>query len=88
MPDTRMYPLTEALKAQNALRTLAGLGPEFFPIQAFVGMISDEVDALRASGKSDTEIAEVINENSAIEISADEIAAYYAPPEQRHQHSE
>jgi hypothetical protein len=40
------YPVEEALKAPRALRLAAGLPDERFPIQAFVGMISDEVTAL------------------------------------------
>ncbi len=78
------YGLDDALKAQKALRDLAGLEPERFPMQAFVGMISDEVEQLRKLGHSDEEIAEVIRRNSSIEITASEIAENYAPPELRH----
>jgi len=55
-----------------------------FPIEAFVGMISDEVETLRRQGRSDEEIAQAISTNSKIVITADEIAANYASPEQRH----
>jgi hypothetical protein len=88
MSEPKMYPLNEALKAQTALRSLAGLGPEVFPINAFVGMISDEIETLRKTGKSDAEIATIIRQNSSIDITADEIAEYYASPEERHPHSE
>ena len=84
MQPDKVYSLEEAVKAQKALRTLAGLGPEEFPVQAFVGMISDEIEQLRAMGRTDEEIAGVIRENSEIEISAGEIAENYAGPEQRH----
>lgn len=47
------YPIDQALRAQRALREAAGLGPEMFPIEAFVGMISDEIEQLRARGKTD-----------------------------------
>lgn len=80
------YPIEEALKAQRALRDAAGLGEEKFPIQAFVGMISDEVETLRKRGKSDEEIAKLIEANSRIRISAEEIAENYASPEERHRH--
>ena len=80
------YPLEEAVKAQKALRDAAGLGAERFPIQAFVGMISDEIEALRKTGKSDAEIAALVRENSAIEISAEEIAENYASPAERQHH--
>jgi hypothetical protein len=76
----------EALKAQKSLRDAAGLAPEQFPVQAFVGMVSDEIETLRKRGKTDDEIASIIRSNSAIEITAAEIAENYASPEERHQH--
>ena len=88
MSTPRMYPVEEAIKAQKTLREAAGLGPEQFPVQAFVGMISDEIESLRKRGKSDEEIAAMIRQSSAIEISADEIAENYASPEQRQHHGE
>jgi len=83
--DQKTYPLEQALKAQSALRSAAGLEPEQFPIQSFVGMISDEIETLRTQGKSDDEIAALIRRNSNIQINSDEISEHYAPPEQRHQ---
>jgi len=83
-----MYPLEEALKAQKALRAAAGLGPEQFPVQAFVGMISDEVESLRKRGTKDEEIVALIRQNSAIELTAAELAENYASPEERHHHGE
>jgi hypothetical protein len=79
----KSYPVEEALKAQKALRSMAGLGPEQFPIRAFVGMISDEIEALRKQGRSDEEIARVISQSSEIEISGAEIGENYATPEER-----
>jgi hypothetical protein len=86
MTHPKLYPLDEALKAQKALRAQAGLGPEMFPMEAFVGMISDEIEVLRKRGKSDDEIAAVIQNSSSIEITGGEIAEHYASPEHRHQH--
>ncbi len=82
--EGKVYPVDEAIRAQKALRALAGLGPEMFPVQAFVGMISDEVETLRGQGHSDAQIAQTIAANSNIAITAEEIAAHYASPEQRH----
>lgn len=76
--------IEDALKAQRALRDAAGLGEEQFPIPAFVGMISDEVEALRKRGKSDEEIARLIESSSKIQITARDIQENYASPEQRH----
>ena len=39
---------------------------------------------LRERNRSDTGIASLIKQNSAIEITAAEIAEHYAPPEHRH----
>lgn len=80
----KTYPLDEAIRAQQALRESAGLAPETFPIEAFVGMISDEIEALRAHGRTDEEIAKLICDHSNIAITAEEITANYASPEQRH----
>lgn len=80
----KSYPLEQAVRAQKALREAAGLGPEMFPVAAFVGMISDEIEALRKRGKTDEEIARLIAANSSIEITAAEIAENYAAPGDRH----
>ena len=84
MTQSKMYPVEEAIKAQKALRSAAGLGPEEFPIEAFVGMISDEVESLRTCGKTDDEIAAMIQQHSAIDITGQQIAENYASPEKRH----
>lgn len=88
MGAPRMFSLNESLKALNALRDAAGLQPEEFPLEAFVGMISDEVEALRMRGKSDEEIVSLIRASSTIDMSAAELSENYATPEQRQQHRE
>ncbi len=88
MPGPKSYPLDETLKALGALRDAAGLQPEEFPVEAFVGMISDEIDALHALGKSDAEIVALIAQSSSIQITAQELAEHYATPEQRQQHQQ
>ena len=82
--EGKTYPLEEALRAQNALRQMAGLEREQFPVAAFVGMISDEIEILRRQGHTDQQIADAISKNSSIVITPDDIAANYATPEQRH----
>lgn len=88
MQNSGMISLEQALSAQRALRQSAGLPEEEFPASAFVGMISDEVEALRKRGRSDDEIAAIVQGSSSIRITGEDIARYYAPPEQRHQHGE
>ncbi len=86
MSQPKLYPLDETLKALGALREAAGLPPEQFPVQAFVGMISDEIESLRKRGKTDEDIAALIRQNSSIEITPEEIAENYAAPEERRHH--
>lgn len=86
--QARSYSIEEALRAQKALRDMAGLPVETFPVEAFVGMISDEVEVLRNQGHTDEAIAKTIQANSAISITASEIAENYASPELRHGHHE
>ncbi len=86
--EEKNYPIEEALRAQKALRDLAGLNPELFPVQAFVGMISDEIETLRNQGHSDEQIASVVSSSSSIALTAEEVGRYYASPEERHQHGD
>ena len=79
----KTYPLEEALRAQKALRDAAGLGPEMFPMEAFVGMVSDEIEKLREQGMTDDQIAGLIEKSSAIRVSAADIAENYASAEDR-----
>ena len=76
----------QAADAQTALRKALGLPPEQFPLPAFVGMVSDEIEQLRRKGKSDTEIAMLIQNAVGVELQADDIARYYASPEERGHH--
>ena len=78
-----MYTVEQALQAQRALRAAAGAEEELFPIQAFVGMISDEIQMLREQGKTDEEIAGLIQSSSEIKITSADLRSYYATPEQR-----
>ena len=86
MESSKTYPVEEAIQAQKALRSLGGLGPESFSVEAFVGMISDEIEHLRKLGHKDEEIAHVITANSKIQITAAEIVENYASPEERYAH--
>lgn len=77
--EGKTYPIEEALRAQNALRKLAGLEKEQFPVAAFVGMVSDEIEILRNQGYTHQQIVEAIGRNSSIVITPD-----YATSEQRY----
>ena len=77
------FSLEQALKAQQVLRTAAELPAEQFPLQAFVGMLSDEIEAVRKAGKSDAEIASMINKAAGTQLTTLDIAENYASPESR-----
>jgi hypothetical protein len=79
----------QAADAQTALRKALGLAPEQFPVAAFVGMVSDEIEQLRSRGETDEAIAELIAQATGVSLSADAIGRYYASPQARgHHHQE
>lgn len=73
----------QAAEAQTALRKALGLPPEQFPLPAFVGMVSDEIEQLRKAGKTDEQIAALINKAIGVEVPATAIGNFYASPEER-----
>jgi hypothetical protein len=78
----------DAAEAQTALREALGLAPERFPVQAFIGMISDEIEQLRAKGQDDAAIAKLVSAVTGKMIDPAIITANYATPEQRGHHGE
>ncbi len=82
MTDVSMT-LEQAIAAQRALREALGLGEERFPMPAFVGMISDELEQLHDAGRTDQEIAEMIEKATGQAIDPNDLLRYYAPPEDR-----
>ena len=86
MADDDTFSLPQALRAQKAMRDALGLDEERFPVPAFVGMVSDEIEQLRARGQSDEAIAELIHKASGCRIDPVDLARYYATPGDRHPH--
>ena len=86
MTQENSFTLDEAITAQKALRSELGLGEEAFPMDAFVGMISDEIEQHRKAGRSDEDIAEIIHKATGKPMSADAIGRFYASPDKRHPH--
>ncbi len=84
MADEIAFTLPEALGAQKHLRDALGLGEERFPVPAFVNMISDEIEQLRAAGKSDDDIAALVEQSSGHALTGRDIERYYTPVEDRH----
>ena len=73
----------QAATAQTALRRALCLDPEQFSVPAFIGMVSDEIEQLRAQGKTDDQIAELIEQAIGVKLSAETITRFYATPEER-----
>jgi len=68
---------------QTELRRMLGLEEERFSIPSFIGMVNDEIEQLRAKGRTDPEIAQLMAKASGIEIAAKDIEQHYASPEVR-----
>lgn len=71
------FDLGQAMKAQTVLRSAAGEREEFFDEQQLVGMLSDEIRALRASGFTDESIAALLKTNAGLDLDAETIRKFY-----------
>ena len=83
MPDEPVFTAEDALATTASLRRALGLEPELFPVQAFIGMISDEIEQCRERGQDDAAIAALVSKVTGKAVTADLIARFYAPPEER-----
>ena len=77
------FTLDESIRAQKAMRDELDMPEEKFPVPAFVGMVSDEIEKLRAAGRSDADIAAIVKKATGKDISPDAIAEHYASPKER-----
>ena len=83
MSKTLIFTGSQAATAQTALREALGLPPENFPVEAFIGMISDEIEQLRAAGKNDAAIATLVSNATGQSVDAETITRFYASPQAR-----
>jgi hypothetical protein len=83
MPDPTMYSAGQAAAANSVLRTALDLPPQQFTIEQFVGMISDEIEQLRAAGRSDEDISNLLQSKAGISVTAGELERYYADRNRR-----
>ena len=88
MAQDDSFTLDQSIAAQKALRSALNLPEEVFPVEAFVGMVSDEIEQHRRAGKTDQDIVAIIEQATGKRISAEAIAEHYASPDQRHPHGE
>ncbi|HEY1428112.1 MAG TPA: hypothetical protein VGF18_00935 [Candidatus Tumulicola sp.] len=77
MQDATFYTAGQAAAANAALRAALDLPPQRFTAEQFVGMISEEIEQLRAAGRSDSDISELLQSKAGISVSTDEIGRYY-----------
>lgn len=83
MTDSDSFSGEQAAAANTALRAALGLGPQQFSKQQLVGMISEEIEQLRASGKTDDDIVEILANKAGTRVDAESIARYYADDAER-----
>jgi len=84
MTDQPTFSIDEAIKAQRALRQTLGLGDERFEVSEFVAMVSDEIEQMKADGKSSADIVAIVAETTGHRMDAADIDRHYVPPERRH----
>ncbi len=65
---TMGYSLDQALRARSVLRSAAGLGEETFNENELVGMLSDEIRALRDKGSSEEDIAGILQTQADVRV--------------------
>ena len=71
------YSLDQAMQAQAALRAAAGEGAESFSEEQLVGMLSDEIRALRERGQSDEAIAALLKAEAGLDLGAETLGRFY-----------
>jgi hypothetical protein len=74
----------EAVAVQEELRRTLALEPEQFPLPAFIGMISDEIDQFRDAGRSDADVVALIKNTVGRDVTVADIERFYAPPQARY----
>ena len=79
------FSVQDALAAQRELRKKLGLGEERFPMSAFMGMLSDEIEQMRAAGRTDAEVAAAIAHATGKTLTPEDVAGHYVPANRRRQ---
>jgi len=86
--DDRPFTARQPLKATQELRSALNLPPEQFGAEQFVGMISEEIEQLRAAGRTDSDISQLLTERAGVSLSADSIGRYFVESDdRRHPHN-
>ncbi len=69
------FTLHQALRARAAIREELGMGAESFGAEEFVQMTGEEIEAMRAAGRSDEDIAAFVTQASGVEVSAADLSS-------------
>jgi hypothetical protein len=85
MAEQKALTVDQAVRAQRALRESLGLADETFPLPAFIGMISDEIQQMREAGRSDTQMIDIIAKATGTRLDPADLQRFYVPPEHRRQ---
>jgi hypothetical protein len=75
MIDDDSFSAEQVAMANSALRAALGLLPEKFSSRQFVGMISEEIEGLRAAGRSDADISRILEEAAGIRLDPEAFAS-------------
>ena len=80
---TKSFTAQEIAQIQKLLREAAGEPAESCDTDAVVGMLSDEIETLRRQGMTDGDIAALLTQGAGATITAEQVAEFYAPPQDR-----
>ncbi len=80
---TKTYTFEQILLAQTAMRAAANPWKEDFPLPTIIGMLSEEISAMRRNGFTDEEIATLIQKSSNIALDAETLTDLHAPPKKK-----
>ena len=69
--------VSSAVEAQRTWRACRGLTPRVFPIQALIELLIDDIRSMRAEGRSDAQICQIILQATARHIRPEDIEAVH-----------
>ena len=73
----------EVAQIQRLLREAANEPEETFDTKNVVGMLSDEIEALRRQNMSDDAIAALISQGAGATVTGEEVSMFFASAEER-----
>jgi hypothetical protein len=83
MTTEAMFTLAEALAAQKALREAGGGKEETFELGDIIAMASDEIEVLQEQGKTNSEIAAIVQGAIGKPVTGKDVEENYIGPDDR-----